>query len=44
MPTLVLDLLKYAFLAVLYIFVARAVKAAYLELRPESPNEPEVDG
>ena len=34
MPTLVLDLLKYAFLAVLYIFVARAVKAAYLELRP----------
>jgi hypothetical protein len=30
----VLDLLKYVFLAVLYIFVARAVKAVYLELRP----------
>jgi hypothetical protein len=37
MPTLVLDLLKYAFLAVLYIFIARAVKAAYLELRPPAP-------
>jgi FHA domain len=34
MPTLVLDLLKYAFLAVLYIFIARAVKAVYVELRP----------
>jgi pSer/pThr/pTyr-binding forkhead associated (FHA) protein len=34
MPELVLDLLKYVFLAVLYIFVARAVKAVYLELRP----------
>jgi pSer/pThr/pTyr-binding forkhead associated (FHA) protein len=34
MPALVLDLLKYVFLAVLYIFVARAVKAVYLELRP----------
>jgi|ERR671915_501126 pSer/pThr/pTyr-binding forkhead associated (FHA) protein len=36
MPTLVLDLLKYAFLAVLYIFVARAVKAVYVELREPS--------
>ena len=34
MPALVLDLLKYVFLAVLYIFVARAVKAVYLELKP----------
>lgn len=34
MPALVLDLLKYVFLAVLYIFVARAVRAVYLELRP----------
>ena len=34
MPALVLDLLKYVFLAVLYIFVARAVKAVYMELRP----------
>jgi pSer/pThr/pTyr-binding forkhead associated (FHA) protein len=37
-PNLVLDLLKYVFLAVLYIFVARAVKAVYLELRPASPR------
>jgi len=34
MPDIVLDLLKYAFLAVLYIFVARAVRAVVLELRP----------
>jgi pSer/pThr/pTyr-binding forkhead associated (FHA) protein len=40
MPTLVLDLLKYAFLAVLYIFIARAVKAAYMELRPPSAPRP----
>lgn len=37
MPVLVLDLLKYAFLAILYIFVARAVKAAYIELRGPAP-------
>jgi FHA domain len=35
MPTIVLDLLKYVFLAVLYIFVWRLVKVVYLELRPE---------
>lgn len=34
MPTIVLDLLKYVFLAVLYIFVGRAVRAIYQELRP----------
>jgi pSer/pThr/pTyr-binding forkhead associated (FHA) protein len=34
MPELVLDLLKYAFLAVLYIFIARVVRSIYLELRP----------
>lgn len=34
MPDLVLVLLKYVFLAVLYIFIARAVRAIYLELRP----------
>ena len=34
MPDLVLELLKYVFLAVLYIFVARAVRAIYLELKP----------
>jgi hypothetical protein len=38
MPNLVLDLLKYVFLAVLYIFVWRAVKAVYLELRPPGPR------
>lgn len=36
MPDLVLDLLKYVFLAVLYIFIARAVRAIFLELRPSS--------
>ncbi|MGH2729675.1 MAG: FHA domain-containing protein FhaB/FipA [Actinomycetota bacterium] len=35
MPTIVLDLLKYLFLIVLYIFIARAVRAVYLELRPD---------
>lgn len=34
MPDLVLELLKYVFLAVLYIFIARAVRVIYLELRP----------
>ena len=34
MPVLVLDLLKYLFLVVLYIFVFRAVRAVYMELRP----------
>lgn len=35
MPILVLDLLKYLFIIVLYIFMARAVRAIYLELKPE---------
>jgi pSer/pThr/pTyr-binding forkhead associated (FHA) protein len=35
-PALVLQLLKYAFLAILYIFVWRSVRAIYQELRP--PN------
>ena len=34
MPDLVLDLLKYVFLAVLYVFIARVVRFIYLELRP----------
>jgi len=34
MPALVLELLKYVFLIVLYIFLAGAVKAVYRELRP----------
>jgi pSer/pThr/pTyr-binding forkhead associated (FHA) protein len=42
MPELVLELLKYVFLAVLYIFVARAVKAVYLELHP-SGSRPRSD-
>ncbi len=33
MPIIVLDLLKYAFLAVLYIFIWLAVRAIYRELR-----------
>lgn len=36
MPIIVLDLLKYVFLAVLYIFMARAVRAVWAELRPVS--------
>nr|MDQ3879287.1 hypothetical protein [Actinomycetota bacterium] len=36
MPVIVLDLLKYAFLVILYLFIARAVKAIYVELRPPS--------
>ena len=36
MPVLVLDVLKYAFLAILYLFVARAMKAIYVELRPQA--------
>lgn len=35
MPELVLELLKYVFLVMLYIFIARAVKAVYVELRPQ---------
>lgn len=43
MPTLVLDLLKYVFLAVLYIFVLRAVRAVYMELRPATTRRPSKD-
>ncbi|MFN2389174.1 MAG: FHA domain-containing protein [Actinomycetota bacterium] len=38
MPELVLDLLKFVFLAVLYIFIGRAVRAMYQELRPGAPR------
>ena len=34
MPDLVLIILKYVFLAILWIFVARAVRAVLIELRP----------
>ena len=40
MPNLVLDLLKYVFLIVLYIFVMRAVRAVYMELKPASTRQP----
>jgi pSer/pThr/pTyr-binding forkhead associated (FHA) protein len=40
MPELVLDLLKYVFLFLLYIFVFRAVRAIYLELRPATARKP----
>ena len=40
MPDLVLDLLRYVFLIVLYIFVARAVRAIYLEMRPRPEPGP----
>lgn len=35
MPILVLDLLKYLFIIVLYLFMARAIRAIYLELKPD---------
>ena len=38
MPVLVLDILRFVFLAVLWIFVARAVKVIYLELKPAAPR------
>ena len=37
MPTIVLVLLKYVFLAVLYIFVWRVARWIYVELRPPQP-------
>ncbi|HYI45834.1 MAG TPA: FHA domain-containing protein [Actinomycetota bacterium] len=44
MPDLVLYLLKYAFLAVLYIFIARAVRAVYVELQPGATNTGNTGG
>ncbi len=34
MPEIVLELLKYAFLVILYIFISRAIRATYVELQP----------
>jgi pSer/pThr/pTyr-binding forkhead associated (FHA) protein len=42
MPVLVLDLLKYLFIIVLYIFMARAVRAIYLELKPDRGAAPQA--
>jgi pSer/pThr/pTyr-binding forkhead associated (FHA) protein len=40
MPEIVLDLLKFVFLGVLYIFIARAVRVIHLELKPEAVASP----
>ncbi|HEX2295506.1 MAG TPA: FHA domain-containing protein [Actinomycetota bacterium] len=40
MPDLVLLILKYVFLAILWIFVARAVRAVLIELRPAKAPAP----
>lgn len=40
MPDLVLLILKYVFLAILWIFVARAVRAVLIELRPAKAAAP----
>lgn len=40
MPDLVLVILKYVFLAILWIFVARAVRAVLIELRPAKAAAP----
>ena len=40
MPAIVLVILKYVFLVILYIFVARAVRAVYQELRPAPRGAP----
>lgn len=42
MPVLVLDILKYAFVAILYIFVARVVKAVYVEMAPPKAAAPKA--
>jgi pSer/pThr/pTyr-binding forkhead associated (FHA) protein len=42
LPTIVLVILKYVFLAVLYIFVWRAVRSIYVELRPAGPARGEA--
>lgn len=40
MPDIVLDLLKFLFLAVLYIFIARAIRSVYVDLREADPAAP----
>ncbi|MDQ3646818.1 MAG: FHA domain-containing protein [Actinomycetota bacterium] len=40
MPDLVLDLLRFVFLGVLYIFIGRAVRAVYQDLRPAGARPP----
>ncbi|HEX2196010.1 MAG TPA: FHA domain-containing protein [Actinomycetota bacterium] len=44
MPDLVLLILKYVFLAILWIFVARAVRAVLIELRPAKAAGPSRAG
>jgi pSer/pThr/pTyr-binding forkhead associated (FHA) protein len=40
MPEIVLQLLKYVFLIVLYVFIARAVRLIHLELKPAGARRP----
>jgi pSer/pThr/pTyr-binding forkhead associated (FHA) protein len=40
MPEIVLQLLKYVFLIVLYVFIARAVRLIHLELKPAGARKP----
>ncbi|MEA2498291.1 MAG: hypothetical protein QOH26_696 [Actinomycetota bacterium] len=44
MPTIVLVILKYVFLAVLYIFVWRVARWIYVELRPPAPSRADSRG
>lgn len=44
MPELVLDILKFVFIIVLYIFVGRAVRAVWAELKPASAGAPAARG
>ncbi len=44
MPDLVLVIMKYVFLAILWIFVARAVRAVLVELRPAKAAAPARGG
>lgn len=40
MPEIVLQLMKYVFLIVLYLFIARVVRFIYLELKPATARKP----
>lgn len=39
MPAIVLDLLKYVFLALIFLFLLRAIKAIYIEVAPRGRRE-----
>ena len=42
MPEIVLDLLKFVLLGVLYIFIARVVRAVTIELKPAETSRPQA--